>query len=93
MALYADVAKALIADTKALLLEIVPTFEMPEVKYDVRWIQTSLNKIGENLAIDGVNGEATKAAVERFQKANGLEVDGWVGTETGAMLCAKTESL
>ena len=36
--------------------------------------------------IDGQFGAGTKAAVIDFQKANGLEADGMVGSETKAIL-------
>lgn len=56
-------------------------------RYDVEWIQRTLNKdLGVDLDIDGDYGRATKAAVERFQKKHGLEVDGWVGPLTAEKL-------
>ena len=41
---------------------------------------------GKPLTIDGEFGANTKKAVERFQKAKGLEVDGIVGEETWSAL-------
>ena len=37
-------------------------------------------------AIDGIMGPKTKKAIEEFQKANGLKVDGKVGLKTWALL-------
>ena len=49
----------------------------------VQAIQEKLNKLGYNVGkADGVFGEQTKAAVIKFQKDNGLTVDGIVGNQT-----------
>ena len=49
----------------------------------VQAIQEKLNKLGYNVGkADGVFGEKTKAAVIKFQKDNGLTVDGIVGNQT-----------
>lgn len=45
-------------------------------------IQEALNEHGAKLVVDGWYGDATKAAVKEFQKANNLEVDGWAGKDT-----------
>lgn len=52
----------------------------------VRELQELLNKQGYNLAVDGVYGSATQNAVRKYQKANGLGVDGIVGDETWGSL-------
>jgi len=50
-------------------------------------IQTALKNAGLYLgAIDGKIGPMTKAAIEAFQKANGLVVDGKVGSKTWQLL-------
>lgn len=60
---------------------------MEEPKYDVKWLQTSLNRlINAGLDVDGQYGALTKAAVENFQKQNGLTVDGWAGALTEAKI-------
>ena len=45
-------------------------------------IQEDLKKLGYNVKVDGIFGEQTKAAVIKFQKDNGLVVDGIVGNQT-----------
>lgn len=47
---------------------------------DVRWVQWELGFRGKDL--DGKYGNGTKAAVEAYQKAHGLKVDGIVGPAT-----------
>lgn len=49
-------------------------------------LQRALAAAGEPVAIDGVFGGETWAAVRRFQAANGCVVDGVVGAETLAAL-------
>lgn len=50
-------------------------------------IQLALKNAGlYSGAIDGKLGPASKKAIEEFQKANGLEIDGKVGTKTWAVL-------
>ena len=53
---------------------------------NVRWLQWQLNKAGEKLAVDGIFGPLTKAAVLRFQKNKKLVQDGIVGPKTRAAL-------
>ena len=53
----------------------------------VKWVQWYLNKAaGEKLAVDGIFGKLTQAAVLRFQKTHSLAVDGIVGSKTRAKL-------
>jgi murein L,D-transpeptidase YcbB/YkuD len=54
-----------------------------------KWIQLALNKVlapSPNLAVDGVYGDGTRAAVKRFQTQSKLTVDGWAGHLTQAAL-------
>jgi peptidoglycan hydrolase-like protein with peptidoglycan-binding domain len=55
----------------------------------VRWVQEALNRAaGAGLAVDGVFGSRTCAAVVAFQRARGLAADGVVGPLTEAALIA-----
>ena len=63
----------------------------PELKYgstgdDVKELQRTLNAHGYNLNVDGVWGDNTDAAVRKYQKTNGLTVDGIVGENTWGSL-------
>lgn len=54
---------------------------------DVRRLQQTLAREGFNPGgADGIFGANTKAAVQRFQRANGLTADGIVGNNTGREL-------
>lgn len=53
---------------------------------DVREIQSALARSGAGVVVDGVFGPGTKLAVERFQRVNGLAVDGLVGEQTRSRL-------
>lgn len=58
---------------------------------EVTELQKLLNQKGSyNLATDGIFGDKTKAAVTDYQKNNGLDVDGIVGTKTWGSLTAQT---
>ena len=64
-----------------------PESGAPTHAFDVKWVQSSLNKLtGAKLDVDGEYGEATRAAVEKYQKSKKLEADGWVGILTLAAL-------
>jgi lysozyme family protein len=58
------------------------------IEKDGAWLQTSLNKLGANPAIevDGIVGAATRNAVRAFQLSQGLVADGLVGPATFAAL-------
>jgi len=50
---------------------------------DIAAIQTQLNGLGYNVgSADGDFGQATAAAIEKFQRDRGLEADGVIGMET-----------
>lgn len=70
----------------ALFKAVLPPDGTPTKTYDVKWVQRALNILGAHLAIDGDYGESTKAAVRTFQEQHGLDVDGWVGLKTHAVL-------
>ena len=48
----------------------------------VKELQTKLNKVGNNLVVDGSFGSATEKAVKEFQKKYNLTVDGIAGPNT-----------
>lgn len=54
---------------------------------DVKTLQTMLNDVDDaGLAVDGIFGNATLAAVKSFQQDNGLAVDGIAGPKTWGAL-------
>ena len=57
---------------------------------DVKTLQTALNQYGYGLAVDGIFGRKTQAAVKDYQKKHGLAVDGIVGPKTWGSLKPKT---
>src|SRR5262245_59644645 len=58
----------------------------------VQWLQHSLNVLDNaGLAVDGDYGNATKAAVKKFQSEHGLAVDGWAGPQTVAAVLAELD--
>jgi hypothetical protein len=59
----------------------------------VHVLQRDLNAHGGKLAVDGVFGPATLAAVKRFQKAAGIASDGIVGPVTWSKLLGVTEAV
>src|SRR5438445_6447594 len=63
--------------------------------HDTRWIQASLNLIGEQppLAVDGSYGAKTKDAVRRFQTAYQWPAEGFAGAQTILKLAELVSSL
>jgi peptidoglycan hydrolase-like protein with peptidoglycan-binding domain len=59
-----------------------PTLRQGDSGDAVTELQQLLNAKGINIAIDGVFGAATRAAVVQFQQQNSLVADGIVGTQT-----------
>jgi S1-C subfamily serine protease len=57
-------------------------------KYDknVEKVQSRLNDLGHDLAVDGYFGKKTLEAMKDFQNKNGLKVDGIVGIKTWTVL-------
>jgi hypothetical protein len=63
------------------------SFAQPMLKLGSRgdmvvWAQEHLVTAGEEIAVNGIFGKATRGAVRRFQEDHGLFVDGQVGTAT-----------
>lgn len=74
-------------DTETKVISPTPALEpLPPVgpyKPTAKEIQTALKNANFYMwAIDGKIGPMTKKAIEEFQKANGLKVDGIVGPKT-----------
>ena len=63
-----------------------PTLILGSKGSEVARLQNLLNARGANIIADGDFGPATKKAVINFQAANGLLVDGVVGSQTWARL-------
>lgn len=62
--------------------------------FSVSELQSNLNTLGYDCgAVDGVFGSKTENAVKAFQKANGLTVDGVVGSATLAKVKEKLSEL
>ena len=53
---------------------------------EVKKLQTALNSAGYGLAVDGIYGAKTQAAVKDYQSKNGLTTDGIAGTQTQSKL-------
>ncbi len=66
--------------------EIKRLIALNSVGGDVKYLQTVLNEAGYKLAVDGIVGPKTLAAIEGFQKTHALRVDGIVGPKTIAKL-------
>jgi peptidoglycan hydrolase-like protein with peptidoglycan-binding domain len=75
------------AETKAAEIQLGQLPPSGPYKPTVREIQTALKNAGFYPGmIDGKKGPMTKKAIEDFQKANNLGVDGKVGSKTWAVL-------
>ena len=62
----------------------------PELRDEVKALQTELNQEGFALEADGLFGRDTESAVKRFQREHGLDDDGIVGPLTWAALLGTT---
>lgn len=63
-----------------------PTLMQGSTGDDVELLQMRLNKVGQNVLVDGQFGPRTDAAVKAFQTSRNLTPDGVVGPETWAAL-------
>jgi N-acetyl-anhydromuramyl-L-alanine amidase AmpD len=78
-------------ELNALINSLIKDFspmlgEEAEVRYDIPWLQRSLNRLGFHVAVDGDYGPSTKDAVRAFQRKHNLDVDGWAGVATMAAI-------
>jgi peptidoglycan hydrolase-like protein with peptidoglycan-binding domain len=63
-----------------------PLVRRDDTEDPVRTLQHLLRAHGKNVAVDGLFGPATDAAVRTFQASRGLAVDGIVGPHTWSAL-------
>lgn len=78
----------------APVVELAPPIPPPQGLHDAAALQTALNSLGATppLTVDDSYGRETRYAVEVFQKAAGLAVDGLAGPETWIAINAKLKS-
>ncbi len=62
------------------------TLRYGQDNFDTIKLQKGLNKVGYPTDVDGIFGSDTMAKVKEFQRANGLDADGIVGSKTKAAL-------
>jgi peptidoglycan hydrolase-like protein with peptidoglycan-binding domain len=80
---FATVAFAYTQANSASASAVCPkTVAYGSVGADVNTLQSELRKHGYQLAVDGIFGPKTKAAVIGYQQSHGLEVDGIAGPQT-----------
>ena len=69
-----------------------PIVKSPQTGETVRTVQYLLDASGATLAVDGIFGSKTTAAVKKFQQANGLTADGVVGSQTWPKLVVTVQA-
>lgn len=69
----------------------LPTLRIGNRGNGVKFLQCYLNLYGNSLSVDGAFGNGTKNAVEKFQRDNGLSVDGIVGKNTWQILLMQAD--
>ena len=63
-----------------------PIVQNGSQKHPIRTLQLLLRARGHNLAVDGIFGSVTEAAVKAFQTAKGITADGVVAPQTWSAL-------
>jgi peptidoglycan hydrolase-like protein with peptidoglycan-binding domain len=63
-----------------------PVVRRGDVEHPVRTLQHLLRAHGKHVAVDGIFGQQTEAAVRAFQGSRGLAADGIVGRHTWSAL-------
>lgn len=61
-------------------------------EHPVRTLQHLLRERGQQVAVDGIFGPRTTAAVEAFQRSRGLAVDGDVGRRTWEAIVVQVQT-
>jgi lysozyme len=74
--------KLFLADNKNPYKEPAETIYKGCIGEGVKWVQWELKQRGYSLKIDGDCGSKTDKAIRKYQKKNGLTVDGKVGPVT-----------
>lgn len=69
-----------------------PIVKAPDKGENVRTVQYLLDASGASIAVDGIFGPNTTAAVKSFQTAHGLTADGIVGNQTWPKLVVTVKS-
>jgi hypothetical protein len=68
-----------------------PLVQQGDQNHPVRTLQHLLRARGHRVAVDGIFGRNTDAAVQSFQKEHGLAVDGIVGQHTWLALIVQVQ--
>jgi peptidoglycan hydrolase-like protein with peptidoglycan-binding domain len=68
-----------------------PLVRRGDQEHPVRTVQHLLRVHGQNLAVDGIFGAQTEAAVRAFQSSRGLAVDGIAGPQTWPALIVQVQ--
>lgn len=68
-----------------------PLVRRPSDRFPVRPLQQLLRARGQTVAVDGIFGPRTEAAVKAFQQSRGLVVDGIVGPRTWEKLVVQVK--
>lgn len=76
----------------APLMATWPVQQLNSAGENVRSVQYLLNAHGSNLTVDGSFGPITQDAVQQFQAANNLQVDGNVGNQTWPVLIISVQA-
>lgn len=81
-------------ESDVVVIDTLKPIKQGDSGLTVKWLQEQLLHAGHGVGekgADGIFGRSTKAAVEAFQRKNGLAVDGIVGKQTLAALTAQGE--
>jgi len=68
-----------------------PLVKRPTDRFPVRPLQQLLRARGQTVAVDGIFGPQTEAAVRAFQSSRGLAADGIVGPQTWGRLVVQVK--